>query len=52
MDIFATTTARAAKLRYTGDHQSGITRVGKSGKFRYGDADGLILRDAASGLAA
>ncbi|MEG0880951.1 MAG: DNA topoisomerase IB, partial [Janthinobacterium sp.] len=33
---------------YTGDHQSGIARLGKPGKFRYRDADGQPLRDAAS----
>jgi DNA topoisomerase-1 len=47
MEISATTTARAAGLRYTGDHQGGIARLGKPGKFRYRDADGSILRDAA-----
>ena len=46
MEISATTTARAAGLRYTGDHQSGIARSGKPGKFRYRDADGQILRDS------
>ena len=46
MEISATATARAAGLRYTGDHQSGIARLGKPGKFRYRDADGQILRDA------
>ena len=48
MEMSATTTARAAGLRYTGDHQSGIARLGKPGKFRYRDADGQPLRDAAS----
>lgn len=47
MEISATTTAHAAGLRYTGDHQGGIARLGKPGKFRYRDADGSILRDAA-----
>lgn len=47
MEISATTTARAAGLRYTGDHQGGIARLGKPGRFRYRDADGSILRDAA-----
>jgi DNA topoisomerase-1 len=28
-------TARAAGLRHTGDHQPGIVRLGKPGKFRY-----------------
>ena len=46
MEISATATATAAGLRYTGDHQSGIARLGKPGKFRYRDADGQILRDA------
>ena len=48
MEISATNTARAAGLRYTGDHQNGIARLGKPGKFRYRDADGQILRDAAT----
>ena len=46
MEISATSTARAAGLRYTGDHQPGITRLGQPGKFRYRDADGRLLRDA------
>ena len=46
MEISATSTARAAGLRYTGDHQSGIARLDKPGKFRYRDADGQILRDS------
>lgn len=46
MEISATATARAAGLRYTGDHQSGIARLGPPGKFRYRDADGQLLRDA------
>ena len=41
----ATATARAAGLRYTGDHQSGIARLGKPGKFRYVDGDGQPVRD-------
>ena len=44
----ATATARAAGLRYTGDHQSGIARLGKPGKFRYSDGDGEFLRDSAA----
>ena len=48
MEISATTTARAAGLRYTGDHQSGIIRLGKPGKFRYRDGEGQLLRDAAT----
>lgn len=38
-------TARAAGLRHTGDHQPGIARLGKPGKFRYADADGQPVRD-------
>ena len=34
MEISATTTARAAGLRYTGDHQNDIARLGQPGKFR------------------
>ncbi|APA68640.1 DNA topoisomerase IB [Janthinobacterium sp. 1_2014MBL_MicDiv] len=45
MDISATTTARAAGLRYTGDHQPGLVRLGKPAKFRYVDADGQAVRD-------
>jgi DNA topoisomerase-1 len=48
MDTSATTSARAAGLRYTGDHQSGISRLGKPGKFRYQDADGQTVRDDAT----
>ena len=48
MEISATTTARAAGLRYTGDHQNGIARLGQPGKFRYRDADGQLLPDAAT----
>ena len=35
--------ARAAGLRYVGDHQAGIARRGKPGKFHYLDADGPRL---------
>ncbi|OHV96049.1 DNA topoisomerase I [Janthinobacterium lividum] len=48
MEISATATARAAGLRYTGDYQSGIIRLGQPGKFRYRDADGQLLRDTAT----
>ena len=48
MEISATATARAAGLRYTGDHQSGIARLGKPSKFRYRDGEGQPLRDAAT----
>src|SRR5450830_21175 len=48
MEISPTSTARAVGLRYTGDHQNGIARLGKPGKFRYRDADGQLLRDAAA----
>ncbi|OBV37896.1 DNA topoisomerase IB [Janthinobacterium psychrotolerans] len=37
--------ARAAGLRYVGDHQAGIERRGKPGKFHYVDADGQRLKD-------
>lgn len=37
--------ARAAGLRYVGDHQAGIARRGKPGKFHYLDADGQRLND-------
>ena len=41
-------TAKAAGLRYTGDHQDGIARQGKPGNFRYLDADGQAVRDDAT----
>ena len=37
--------AKAAGLRYVGDHQPGIARQGKPGKFHYLDADGQKLDD-------
>jgi DNA topoisomerase-1 len=37
--------AEAAGLRYVSDETSGITRLGKPGRFRYRDAQGKPVRD-------
>lgn len=44
-DDEAPATARAAGLRYVGDHQHGISRRGAPGKFKYVNHDGAPVKD-------